>query len=134
MRTKTKILLISISILLMGGCATSKQDIFPLDESKTMMDIWKDAGGSAGSQEIMDTRAVLRRPITDFVDIQTPYSRDSVNEIKSQFRRLPNPDLVMYVFPHLAGTDPVPTPGYTTIFPLYNKVKYAMPGERLEDY
>ena len=44
------------------------------------------------------------------------------------------PDLVMYVFPHLAGSDPVPVPGYTTVFPLYQRVQYAMPGERLEDY
>ena len=33
-----------------------------------------------------------------------------------------------------AGTDPVPVPGYTTVFPLYQRVQYAMPGERLEDY
>ncbi|WP_134563401.1 TIGR03751 family conjugal transfer lipoprotein, partial [Pseudomonas aeruginosa] len=46
----------------------------------------------------------------------------------------PNPDLVMYVFPHLAGTDPVPVPGYSTVFPLYQRVQYAMPGERVEDY
>ncbi len=36
--------------------------------------------------------------------------------------------------PHLAGTDPVPVPGYTTVFPLYQRVQYAMPGERVEDY
>jgi conjugative transfer region lipoprotein (TIGR03751 family) len=131
---KTKFLLSLISALLLAvGCSTTKQDVFPLhDETQTMMDIWRGSGG--GSQELIDARSVLRRPITDFVDIQTPYSRDSVNEIKSQFVRLPNPDLVMYVYPHLSGTDPVPTPGYTTIFPLYTKVKYAMPGERVEDY
>ncbi|OTJ42761.1 conjugal transfer protein, partial [Pseudomonas aeruginosa] len=44
------------------------------------------------------------------------------------------PDLVMYVFPHLAGSDPAPVPGYTTVFPFYQRVQYAMPGERTEDY
>jgi conjugative transfer region lipoprotein (TIGR03751 family) len=62
------------------------------------------------------------------------YTRTAQNEIHRQFRRLPNPDLVMYVFPHLAGTDPVPVPGYSTVFPLYQRVQYAMPGERVEDY
>ncbi|HEJ2413791.1 TPA: TIGR03751 family conjugal transfer lipoprotein, partial [Pseudomonas aeruginosa] len=62
------------------------------------------------------------------------YTGTAANEIYRQFHRLPNPDLVMYVFPHLAGTDPVPVPGYTTVFPLYQRVQYAMPGERLEDY
>jgi len=56
------------------------------------------------------------------------------NEVHRQFQRLPNPDLVMYVYPHLAGTDPVPVPGYTTVFPLYQRIQYAMPGERVEDY
>ena len=50
------------------------------------------------------------------------------------FHRLPNPDLVMYVYPHLAGTDPAPVPGYTIVFPFYQRVQYAMPGERVEDY
>ncbi|MCQ3008790.1 TIGR03751 family conjugal transfer lipoprotein, partial [Pseudomonas savastanoi] len=29
---------------------------------------------------------------------------------------------------------PAPVPGYTTVFPLYQRVQYAMPGERVEDY
>ncbi len=33
-------------------------------------------------------------------------TRIARNEVYRQFQRLPNPDLVMYVYPHLAGTDP----------------------------
>ncbi|WP_032959110.1 TIGR03751 family conjugal transfer lipoprotein, partial [Bordetella hinzii] len=78
-------------------------------------------------------------PLTDADTLAAParnaaYTRTAANEIQRQFHRLPNPDLVMYVFPHLAGTDPVPVPGYSTVFPLYQRVQYAMPGERLEDY
>lgn len=37
----------------------------------------------------------------------------------------------MYVFPHLArGRYPVP--GYVTVFPMYETVEYAMPGEVFE--
>lgn len=118
--------------LLMASCSTTKQEMFPHDENKTIMDIWH--GSNSANLELIDARSILRRPVIDLVDIQSTYSRDSVNEIKSQFARLPNPDLVMYVYPHLAGSDPVPVPGYTTIFPLHTKVQYAMPGERLEDY
>jgi conjugative transfer region lipoprotein (TIGR03751 family) len=35
----------------------------------------------------------------------------------------------MYVFPHLAGTERTPVPGYATTFPLYEGVEYALPGE-----
>lgn len=94
---------------------------------------------AAAQSELLDARQSLRRPLTT-EDVQAApkeqarYTRTAHNEIVSQFQRLPNPDLVMYVFPHLAGTDPVPVPGYSTVFPLYQRVQYALPGERVEDY
>ena len=57
------------------------------------------------------------------------YTRDAFNEIDVLFPRLPNPTLVMYVFPHLAGETQAPVPGYATAFPLYEQVEYALPGE-----
>jgi conjugative transfer region lipoprotein (TIGR03751 family) len=88
-----------------------------------MLDVWnQETGGSAGggqaARQLLDARQGLRRPLTE-ADVQAApaaaaaYTR-TANEIYRQFHRLPNPDLVMYVFPHLAGTDPVPVPGYTT--------------------
>ena len=111
-----------------------------------MMDIWQqEAGGGGGAAgrnaggQLLDARQSLRRPLTD-ADMQAApaeqmrYTRTARNEVRRQFQRLPNPDLVMYVYPHLTGTDPVPVPGYTTVFPLYQRIQYAMPGERVEDY
>ncbi|GKS83681.1 TIGR03751 family conjugal transfer lipoprotein [Acidovorax sp. SUPP1855] len=109
-----------------------------------MLDVWNaETGGSAGAGRqagpLLDARQSLRRPLTE-ADVkaapagQASYTRTARNEIDRQFHRLPNPDLAMYVFSHLAGTDPVPIPGYTTVFPLYQRVQYAMPGERTEDY
>lgn len=124
------------------GCSTNKDKLMPHDDT-TMMDIWNQGtGGSAGGNNagrLMDARQTLRRPLTEGsaaanVADNSQYTRTAANEIYSQFRRLPNPDLVMYVYPHLAGFDPVPVPGYSTVFPLYQRVQYAMPGERLEDY
>lgn len=129
--------------LALGGCATSKDELLPHDDA-TMLDIWNvgtggNVGGGQTARQLLDTRQSLRRPLTE-ADVQaTPgmqarYTRTAANEIYRQFHRLPNPDLVMYVFPHLAGSDPVPVPGYTTVFPLYQRVQYALPGERIEDY
>ena len=56
------------------------------------------------------------------------YSRDAATEIQGLFPRLPNPALVMYVFPHLTGTGQ-PVPGYATAFSMYEKDAYALPGE-----
>ena len=131
------------AVAVLGGCATSKDELLPHGEH-TMLDVWnQETGGSAGggqaARQLLDARQGLRRPLTE-ADVQAApaaaaaYTRTAANEIYRQFHRLPNPDLVMYVFPHLAGSDPVPVPGYTTVFPLYQRVQYAMPGERLEDY
>ncbi|EBQ9895291.1 TIGR03751 family conjugal transfer lipoprotein [Pseudomonas indoloxydans] len=140
----TKGLALALAVAVLGGCATSKEKLLTHSD-RTMMDIWQqETGGSGGTgqvarRQLLDARQSLRRPLTD-ADVQaTPaeqmrYTRTARNEVYRQFHRLPNPDLVMYVYPHLAGTDPVPVPGYTTVFPLYQRVQYAMPGERVEDY
>ena len=140
----TKGLALALAVAVLGGCATSKEKLLTHSD-RTMMDIWQqETGGSGGTgqvarRQLLDARQSLRRPLTD-ADVQaTPaeqmrYTRTARNEVYRQFHRLPNPDLVMYVYPHLAGSDPVPVPGYTTVFPLYQRVQYAMPGERVEDY
>lgn len=132
-----------IAMMVMGGCATSKDKLLPQGEH-TMLDVWnREAGGSAGggqpARQLLDAREGLRRPLTEAEVHSMPatnaaYTRTAANEIHRQFHRLPNPDLVIYVFPHTAGSDPVPVPGYATVFPLYQRIQYAMPGERVEDY
>ena len=127
----------------LAGCSTSKEKMLPHD-GNTMLDIWNEETGGAArggqsAQQLLDARQSLRRSLTqDDVNaeptVNASYTRTAQNEIYRQFHRLPNPDLVMYVFPHLAGTDPAPVPGYTTVFPLYQRVQYAMPSERVEDY
>lgn len=127
----------------LGGCATTKDKLLPHGDS-TMMDIWNqqtggNAGGGQAAQQLLDDRQLLRRPLVPndgpaLEATNESYTRTAQNEIYRQFYRLPNPDMVMYVFPHLAGTDPVPVPGYSTVFPFYQRVQYAMPGERTSDY
>ena len=140
---KTPVLRVFLVLLatMLAGCSTTK-DAMLAHGDETMLDIWQMGTAGSGSQQsrqLMDARQQLRRPLSS-LDIETlpqeqsSYTRTAVNEIYNQFQRLPNPDMVMYVFPHLAGTDPVTVPGYSTVFPLYQRVQYAMPGERVEDY
>ncbi|MDR9862447.1 TIGR03751 family conjugal transfer lipoprotein [Pseudomonas baetica] len=135
-----KVCISLIIALLLSGCSTSKDEMLPHGDN-TMLDVWDQGAGSigsAGSRQLLDARLALRRPLESdqgkSLETNSAFTRTSQNEIYSQFKRLPNPDLVMYVFPHLAGSDPAPVPGYTTVFPLYQRVQYAMPGERTEDY
>lgn len=128
---KTAIL---IMMIFLAGCSTSQETLLPVDPDTSMMTLWNQRSG--GAQALAEQRSQLRRPLNDpaaSANEQQSYSRTAADEIRSQFVRLPNPDLVMYIFPHLAGESPVPIPGYSTVFPLYTRIQYAMPGERTED-
>lgn len=121
-------------MMFLAGCSTSQETLLPVDPGTSMMTLWNQRAG--GAQALTEQRSQLRRPLNDpaaSAKEQQSYSRTAADEIRSQFVRLPNPDLVMYIFPHLAGESPVPIPGYSTVFPLYTRIQYAMPGERTKD-
>ncbi|MGP3791634.1 TIGR03751 family conjugal transfer lipoprotein [Pseudomonas sp. B392_1p] len=125
--------LIWISLLaLLQGCASDSHELLPRGE-RDMQQIW--SGATTGQTTLQEARLALRRPVDVSPHaVNTPYTRTAANEIRSQFQRLPNPDLVLYVFPHLTGSEQAPVPGYSTVFPFYKQVHYALPGERLEDF
>lgn len=141
--TNFAVLGVAATLTCVAGCATRKEKVLPHGPA-TMLDVWTQntAGGLTTvrpSRVLADARASLRRPLTPadqdaaVADVMT-YTRNAENEIDRLFVRLPNPDLILYVFPHLAGEHPVPVPGYSTVFPLYEHVQYALPGERTESY
>jgi conjugative transfer region lipoprotein (TIGR03751 family) len=47
------------------------------------------------------------------------------------FKKLPNPELKLYVYPHFAGNDEIPIPGYYTEFTAYERTHYALPSETI---
>jgi len=124
--------------LALAGCASKDTLLPPGDHS--MLDLWRVHTSSVQGAEarLSEARQQVRRPLS--VADEHPSSgtradlRQRAQVLNQQFPRLPNPDLVMYVFPHLAGEESVPVPGYSTVFPLYRHVPYALPGERVEDY
>ena len=132
-----------LALAALAGCATRKDALLPHGK-KTMSELWSEyssgpADGSPADGAIAKAREMLRRPLTDreaksALSRNTTYTRTAENETNIEFKRLPDPDLVMYVFPHLTGRDPVPIPGYCTVFPFYSEVHYAMPGDRTEEY
>ncbi|ELW2864727.1 TIGR03751 family conjugal transfer lipoprotein [Salmonella enterica] len=131
MKNKTVSLPVIPLLLALAGCSTSQETLLPVDEDTTMLSLWGRQTG--GSNTLYDQRSQLRRPLTEMTaQEQQNYTRTAENEIQAQFKRLPNPDMVMYVFPHLTAGENVPVPGYTTVFPLHSRVNYALPGERTE--
>ena len=118
--------LVSISVL-MVGCASTKESVLPQD-GPTMKSIY--------DQHMVDVqkpdyrRAMVGQPLPQTgIDHYRGFVREAANEIDTIFPRLPNPTLVMYIFPHLSGSERTPVPGYVTTFPFYERVEYALPGE-----
>ena len=123
------IYLLPILLISVAGCAGSKDTVLP-DDGRTIERIYEEhfsdigLNGTLAAREALNSRQVLShgQDLSGFV-------REAYKELDRHFPRLPNPTLVMYVFPHLSGTERVPIPGYATTFTLYRHVEYALPGE-----
>lgn len=120
--------LVLISLAL-GGCASTKEAVLPQD-GPPMKTIYEQHIQEMGARDPLKVREALgNRPVIDGEGSLHGYTREAHDEIDTTFPRLPNPSMVMYVFPHLAGDEQVPVPGYVTTFPMYKRVEYALPGE-----
>ncbi len=119
---------------LLAGCSTTKDELLPAGDS-TMLELWQNRGTSG--RTATEARSTLRRALTSEDSaarqaIEESYTRTAENEIQQTFPRLPNPDMVIYIYPHMSGNAPAPVPGYSSVFPFYSRVQYALPGERTE--
>ncbi len=115
--------------LVLAGCAGTKDSVLPQD-GPSMKTIYEGHIEAVNARDPQVVRGELgKRPIATGDAALEGYTREAFNEIDVLFPRLPNPTLVMYVFPHLAGETGAPVPGYATAFPMYEQVEYALPGE-----
>lgn len=125
----TLISTLSLISLVLAGCTSTKDNVLP-QNGPSMKAIYD---GHIQAMNARDPQVIRRelgnRPLDNGEAALPGFTRDAFNEIDVLFPRLPNPTLVMYVFPHLAGKMRSPVPGYATAFPMYEQVEYALPGE-----
>ena len=116
------------AVLLLSACSVAGPRKSPLPDDGPDMRAIYDGHRTGGRRPDLGPREHLpARPLIDD-DLPDPRIRSIVDQIEQRFPRAPNPDLVMYVYPHLAqGRYPVP--GYFTAFPMYERVEYLLPGE-----
>ncbi len=104
-----------------ASCA-SQQMAHRLQEGPTTLELYR--RGAANALDAGQLKSELLEPVR-----YENYTREAGNEIDQLFHRLPNPRILVYVYPHLATDDNAPIPGYTTAINLYAKDEYALPHE-----
>lgn len=121
---------------LLAGCSVMGPRESPLKEvtsgSPTVLDIYRGKASSSNdsARERLE-QASIARPVAQGDGTSQRYW-SALEPMQQRFARVPNPDLVMVVYPHLAKGK-YPVPGYVTVFPMYESTEYAMPGEVAED-
>lgn len=144
---QTKILLASILISLLPSCASNDVESMLPQDGPTMKEVYdhhftgqaipkhsndgKDSDQTLKENETnasINDVSIERRPLPADYNL-SGYTREADNEINQLFPRLSNPTLIIYIYPHLSGSERHPVPGYSSAFTLYEKVEYALPGE-----
>lgn len=120
-------ILILISISFLGGCAT-KDSILPIP-SQDMKTVYDTHMKGIGDGKLYDKRSLLRRPMIEDDVLLSDYVRTEKTQLQSKFKKIPNPTMYMFVAPHLASQSEVPIPGYLTEFKMWDRERYALPGE-----
>ncbi len=134
MAISTKPLALLLSLLaftvlpLLTGCSTTKEKVIP-QNGPDMQQIYSQHMQRSGAHsDPLRWRDGFDRSIGPGKADLRGYTREAANEVEQVFPLLPNPQMVLYVFPHLSG-EGAPVPGYATAFPLYPVDQYALPGE-----
>lgn len=131
-----------VSMLLLDGCASPGRDTIPPAGDMTMAQIYYKENGlsSPGDSSVsadQGTSDALKsfRQNAPGVNQSPSYKgqgADDLMSLNTQFKTLPNPQILVYVSPHLVTTgngSQVPVPGYVTSFFMYPQNEFAMPYE-----
>lgn len=130
---------------LLSACSVSGPRESPINAvtrgSPTVLDIYRGQGSVIGIHDKASDVPLRRESARDLLvgqstprpvhagDGDTQRYWSALEPMRNRFSRVPNPDLVMVVYPHLSRGK-YPVPGYVTVFPMYEQADlYALPGE-----
>jgi conjugative transfer region lipoprotein (TIGR03751 family) len=92
----------------------------------------KVSNNTSSHSEIVDLKKIRQQIKANTIKgTPTEVLSDNVpaNAVNQEFHKLANPELRLYIYPHLAGQDQIPVPGYYTILNVYTHDHYALPAE-----
>ena len=128
-------LTLMLVLALASGCYSSPRRVLAQGQGPTMDEILQSGGAPdhtslrALDTELQDQLIQSENASQRLYPRYESYTRSSLNEINQLFPRHRNPQITLYVHPHLSTGDNAPVPGYTTAFNLYASDEYALPSE-----
>lgn len=127
-------MLVAISISL-TGCSSMRGNVVP-KSGPTMEQVYDSMSEQGTSEDSMNTSHQENiEKIRNQVKVSAPNHANTITgnlpayAVNQEFHKLPNPEIRMYIYPHLAGSDQLPIPGYFTAFNVYEHDYYALPQE-----
>ena len=125
---KVMLFILAAASINLAACSSMRGNVVP-QSGPSMEEVYDGTNlSTADSNSLAEIRDNLKAPtIRSYPTLVTTQAPHSASK---QFRKLPNPELQVYVFPHLAGNDQLPVPGYYTAFNAYSRDYYALPQER----
>ncbi len=125
MKTILPITVLLISSLTLTACSMQNKSAQIEKPKKTTAELMRGNSGKSNDKAFRKNHQNWNS-----VPNHSSYTRTQQNELKGLFPRLPNPDILMYVYPHLSS-EGATVPGYSSSFSMYEKNHYALPGEAM---
>ncbi|MCF6231115.1 MAG: TIGR03751 family conjugal transfer lipoprotein [Gammaproteobacteria bacterium] len=121
--------LCAVAFTVSACSSNSPKQLLPSD-GPTTQEVYQDHITGGGLSSSGEQKFEALNPAMQAVrDIDpSDWTRLIDSEMSLKFPRIPNTEIHGYVFPHLSSRGH-PIPGYSTSFPLYETLHYALPGE-----
>lgn len=118
-----------IAVSILSGCAsaTNKDKLLP-DSGPTTAELIKGHSETLSKSDYGDGAPYHGQTLLPTYSPNSSHSSRHVSELQRDFQRVPNPQIVAYVYPHLNEGE-LPIPGYFTVFRLYDRDHYALSNE-----
>ena len=130
-----KLFILSVIVPFVVACSgkPSERSMLP-DSGETTLNVYEShiSGkvgkpydmNESGHDETLIINGAQSRIAEDY-EIRNRYTNIQIHDLASDFRRIENPEIIGYVYPHLSPNN-YPIAGYFTMFPLYESAGYAL--------
>ena len=117
----------------LSGCMNPGKNLIPQGGDMTMSEIYHSEGAQSSNDS--HPRALGKTLKTERAEKYSDYrgySASAKNEINNLFHKLPNPQVVIYIYPHMVESsgERYPKPGFSSAFYLYRQNHFAQDWEQ----